>query len=704
MNTKVIFFIWYYFFATISFAKSKQLFYGDKVANSESHQDSLIHEKQFQWPDTMISLRPFMILNTKKHSYSIDRIILSEQKFPHINSVKAFSAKIPGVEVSETNGDMASTVLVKIRGSNSYFGKGVPLYVVDGVQLNNRNNGISNIFNYIPVDFGDNTLDINIEDIKDITVLKGGIATVIYGAEAADGVILINTKTAQKKGLNVGFHSSAIFDKVYKMPEFQNEFGSGSNGLYDMSRSPAFGPRLDEGNMAIQFDSPVDQAGNPIATLLNSYPENQNNFFQTGTTFNNVISVSSKGNALEGGVSIGDTRNKGVIPNTDFRRNTINSYGIFRPFEKLELSANIAYSKISSDNRPPGGRWSTNPVSAVYRIPPNVSISELKDYWIEGQENYRQRNYRANVDNPWFTVIENKNGLNRNRFRGNFGIRYSIIDGLDVFGRYAFDSYSEKRERKKAFSSSYRYNSGAYGIEDISQRNSDINFGINLNKRFNKVHITSTLNADLLYFNDSTLMKFRNQLDAPLEYNFDNEFLTNTFSSKSKRHRFSWLNEIGFNDLVYLDFAIGRELTKNSQISVYNQLSVGNNGSSINANFDNAEPYNSLSIGTTFIISNIINFPSWIDRLSYKANWSKISGIDNFPVITNSLISPDLKQPTKEIIESGIDLRAFGNRLNLSINYYNNMSKDLLLAIKLSPNTGFSSRYINALDISEKGI
>ena len=269
-----------------------------------------------------------------------------------------------------------------IRGETSFTNNN-PLFVVDGVPINN--NTIINLTDeaaagFQEIDFGNGAMDVNPADVESVSVLKGASAAALYGTRAANGVIVITTKRGSKQaGLGISFNSSFTVDNPFQLPRYQNEFGQGQGGAFEFvdglgggtsdNITYSYGPRLDAGINVPQFDSPVTLAdgtvvrggdvavhgGQPIpGTPFISHPDNVKDFYETGTTAINNLSISGGGEAGNFRLSATDLRSNSFIPGVDLKRKTLSGRFGFTPTDRLRVDAAVNY--INSGSAQPSCR------------------------------------------------------------------------------------------------------------------------------------------------------------------------------------------------------------------------------------------------------------------------------------------------------------------------------------------------------------
>ena len=351
---------------------------------------------------------------------------ISEAK--ETNLVNALAGKIAGVNVTNSQGDMGSSRII-IRGETSISGNNQPLFVVDGVPVDNSQllgNGASR-------DFANAIADINSEDIESVSVLKGPNAAALYGSRAAAGVILIKTKTGKnKKGLGITLNSNTTFSNLLVLPDYQNSFGQGSNGQFSYvdgkgggvndGVDESWGPKLD-GSLIPQFYS----KGQPVPFI--AHPDNVRDFFNTGYTYNNGIAIAGSDEKYDFRFSYNNMKQTGVIPNSDQGRNSFLLNTSYRITPKLTLHAIANYIRDDAANLPgSGGKRSTSTMLQFTWFGRQVDINRLKNYIDADGNTFNWNN--SYYSNPYFVAYENTVGQRRDRIIGSAELTYKIIDGL----------------------------------------------------------------------------------------------------------------------------------------------------------------------------------------------------------------------------------------------------------------------------------
>ena len=479
------------------------------------------------------------------------------------------------------------------------------------------------------------------------------------------------------------------------------------------------GPRLDKGYNAIQWPYTFDAAGNPLATPLVSHPDNYKNFFETGSTWNNNISVANETEKVSYRLSLGNMINKGVIPNTDLDRTTLALFTNYNLTDKFKISTNITINNSSSDNRAAGNRGS-NPLQALFSTNSQIDMNDLKDYWVEGYEGLRQKT-PVDIDNPdtpgsgiennnpYFLAYEAINSFQRQRLYGNLRADWQITPEISIFGRYGQDGYTETRETKIANSYTGEKN-GTYGLIDMTrmERNVDFlatyaknlnNWSINVsgggNARYNygtnTVNSTKTGGSGLIIPGIFTLSNI-----APNNLTYDR------YTTEKVVYSAYGLASFGYKDMLYIDVT-GR-----------------NDWSSTLPEESRSFFYPSVSGSVLF--DEMFQLPKVWNLAKVRVGWAQV-GNDTDPyrlaptlgqldawgnvirlTTPSQLLTPDLQPETQTSIELGADLAFFENRLRFEATYYQAENENQIYSVGTAPSSGSTSVLINAGLISSKGI
>ncbi|EDM44232.1 putative outer membrane protein, probably involved in nutrient binding [unidentified eubacterium SCB49] len=665
-------------------------------------------------------------------------------KAEEINEVKAvnfldnLSGKLAGVSISQGATGVGSSSKITIRGEAS-FSNNNPLFVIDGTPINNQT-----VFNFTneaaagfqEIDFGNGAMEVNPDDIKSVTVLKGASAAALYGTRASNGVIVIETKDgANNKGIGISINTSLFIDSAFKLPDFQNEYGQGNSGQFEYvdglgggvndNITYSWGPRLDQGLLIPQFDSPVLlpdgsvvrggdtslYSGLPITpTAFNSHPDNLKDFYQTGvTTINNASITNGFGNGNYR-LSFTDLRSESIIPGVNLDRQTAAAKLHFEPSEKTTINSSINYVNSSSDNRPSNGYGSENVnYSLVAWGPRSLDINSLRDYWQPGLEGVQQNSFNYTFfDNPFFILNENRNSFSRDRLFGNMSLKHQFSSEFSITLRTGMDYSSEKRQLRRAFSSN-RFQNGGYAEHDVVYREINTDFLLNYKKQLEDFSFDISAGGNSLSQTASTKQLQTVNLAQPGIFNLNNAaspIEAFQYESDKKINSFYGIAKLAYKNFLYVDIT-GRNDWSSA---------LATPTSTDNASFFYP------SISTSFILSNVIKLPDAISFAKLRASVAQV-GNDTNPYQTsgafisqtpfngqptfsnqNSIPNSNLRPEQITNYEVGFDLRFFKDRLNFDVSYYNAITKDQIISLPIAISSGYNEQVVNGGEVSAKGL
>ncbi len=676
---------------------------------------------------------------SKKLGYNLQQIEEKElTEVKSVNLVQSLAGKVAGITVNQGATGIGSTSQITIRGEASFTNNN-PLFVVDGTPINNSS--ILNFTNeaaagFQEVDFGNGAMDVNLDDVESISVLKGPSAAALYGTRASNGVILISTKSGKNtKGIGISFNSSLTVETPFRLPEFQNSYGQGNSGAFEFvdglgagtndNITYSWGPALDQGLLIPQFDSPVNLAdgrqvrGGDVAvhggeaispTPFVSHPDNLKNFYQTGFTLTNNLALSGGFNNGHYRVSFTDLQNESIIPGVNLDRRTVSTRLGFEPIRGLEINTSFSYINTQSDNRPAGGYGSENiNYSLVAWGPRSLDTEILKDYWQPGLEGLQQYSFNYTFfDNPYFILKENRNGFDRDRLFGNISARFQINENWSVKAGTGLDLSNEDRTFLRNFSSN-RFRNGAYAEHDVHYREQNTDFSVNYQKSWTKFGLDILVGANRLdqwaasdqlqtvALAQPGIFSLSNAA-APIEaFSFDSRKRINSLFAVAKFDYDNWL---------------------------FFELTGRNDWSSALATPSSADGTSFFypSISTSFILSEITPLPEVISFARLRASWAAV-GNDTEPYQTSGVFvaqTPFNTQPTfsaqdliannnllperTTAIELGGDIRFWDDRLRFDFAYYNALTKNQIIALPVAISSGYNQRVINGGQVRSQGI
>ncbi|MDR7131814.1 TonB-linked SusC/RagA family outer membrane protein [Algoriphagus sp. 4150] len=645
------------------------------------------------------------------------------------NVINSLSGRVAGVQVINSSSGIGGSSRVTIRGESSLNINGnQPLFVVNGVPISNSIVGSSGSSNQ-EVDYGNAAGEINPDDIESMTVLKGPAAAALYGSRGANGVILITTKSGKnKKGLGITVNSNTTFDNALKLPDWQNTYGQGNNGQFGFVNGAgsgiadgvdeSWGPRLDAGLMIPQFDSPRDVNGfrggdlnapagsSIIATPWVSSPDNINDFFRTGVTLSNNVAFAASNENANIRLSWTNLDQKGIVPNTDLKRNTISMNGGLNLTDKLTVNSTVNFQRTDSGNRPNISYGTENLMYLWIWYGRQVNTANLRDYWMPGREGEQQFNYNYNYhDNPYFNVYENTNGQAKDRIFGNISVNYKFTDKLNLMLRTGLDTYNELRDRKRAFSTQ-RFPKGNYREDNLyySEMNSDFLLTYSENT-MDVFSYSIAVGGNQRHVETRSVQTVAPQLLIPGIYNFTNTAVNlevSHFTTELRNNSLYGFGQIGYKNILFLDVT-GR-----------------NDWSSTLPAFSRSYFYPSVTLGA--VISDMVQMPNFISFLKARLAYAEVGndtdpyslynvyvsqtawGNDQTKSDSNTLSNAELKPERTGAYEAGLDVRFFEGRLGLDFTYFDNRTRNQIIPIELDIATGYAAKMINAGEIQNKGI
>jgi TonB-linked SusC/RagA family outer membrane protein len=649
------------------------------------------------------------------------------------NVLNSLAGKVTGVQISQT-GATGSSVSMVIRGASSLTSDNQPLFVIDGVPMNNTLNNITQIGNGNLADYGNAISDLSAENIESVSVLKGPSAAALYGSRAGNGVVIITTKSGKKgKGFGVSVTSNTVIESPYKFLEKHTLFANGqrpftqdnrpNNGLpyFEVPAGNSYwvGPEMDKGMMAYQWPY-FNAEGVPEARPIVSHPDNYKEFFQTGITSTNGFSLTDSNDKLNYRLSYENMLNRGIIPNSDLHRNSIALNSDFKITKDIVFSSSVNFTSSGADNRPSTSERGANPLQALYDINPHIDIDDLRTIWEPGKEGIQQNSpYNLNlkpngtysisnrINNPFFLAYEVNNSFRRDRVYGNAKLDINFTPELSLMLRYNHDQFNEKRETKIA--QSYTGDAkGVYGLVNMYRIEQNTDFLLAYKKTIDAFNISASAGGNYMHQfgdNNSAQSKQGAGLVVPGVYTLSNILPANiTYGSGSYEkgiYSLYALASLGWRDAVYLD------------------LTARNDWSSTLPEENRSYFYPSASL--SMLLNNMFDMGPKVSLAKLRGGWAMV-GNDTDPyklmnvmgnmgpwgnetrlTTSGSLLLPDLKPEIQTSWEIGADLNMFTDRLRFEGTYYAAENENQILSIGLPPSTGYGSKQINAGLISSKG-
>jgi len=632
------------------------------------------------------------------------------------NIVNSLQGKVAGVQITNSSGAVGSSSRVLIRGNNSLTGNNQPLFVVDGVPISNS---YSSLGPYGGIDYGNAAMDLNASDIENISVLKGANAAAIYGSRAANGVILITTKTAGiKQGLGVSYESSVLVDQPAIFPDYQNLYGQGYNGEFEYVDGngggimdhvdESWGPLLD-GRLIPQFDSPYNpETGERTPTPWVPNPNNVRDIFKTGFQITNNIAVSKSTERTAFRLSLTNFSHVGTLANTDLKKNTINFSGSTYITPKFRVSASASYVNNTSENIPGNGYSSLNVLQQSTWFGRQVDMKHLSETWmdVDPVTNLPYNWNHSYHDNPFWTLNKNTNSRARNRIFGNISAQYDLTNFLNVKASVGTDLFTEERMERRAMGSN-DWPQGRFSAYSNFRNEMNANILVSFNKDLSEdINLSASAGANLMRYYGRSQSTHVAELIVPDLYAVSNANVTPTtglnFNRKEIQSVYATAS-FGYQRWLYLDLTARNDWSST--------LPLDNNS------------YFYPSIATGIIFTEALGLQS--DFISYgkvRGGWAQVGkdtgayqlagtyGSANpffgNPSLnyTNTIPPLALRPETTTSLEFGTDLKFFQNRIGLDFSWYKSNTTDQIMNISVSDATGFSGKTINAGNVQNTGI
>jgi TonB-linked SusC/RagA family outer membrane protein len=674
------------------------------------------------------------------------------QEAREVNYINSLQGKLAGVQIGGNSGSMGGSSRVTIRGLKSISGNNNALFIVDGVPMANMNLNSYGVTGGQGTggggyDYGNPAQLLNPNDVENISVLKGAAATALYGSRGQNGVIYITTKTGKGSGkLSLNYDLNIQADQVSLLPKFQNQYGGGGSpnftklyvdqnptgflpgggtyddgdgkGRYDLipdyGTDESWGPKM-EGQLVRHYWSWDQDRNNPNfgkTAPWSPHPDNAKDFFKTGVTFSNNLSVASSGDNGSIRFSAGQTKQNFIYPGSSLSRFFISLNTVYKFTEKFTFSGGINYINDHSKGRPGTGFFGNNPMLFYVMFGQRqIDDAYLRNYkYADGTEQSWNRTAwniqkPAFTQNPYWNQYENYNTDQNNRYFGNAGLTYKITDWLSadvrVFSDY-LNHLDEVRSAKGFFV-------GSYAKRVLVNNENNYQGTLNVNKAFGDSKLTLEAVAG------GNILRIKSSIDAgntngglqnPMVYVLQNSVtpatVSNSYGNKQINSVFGSVT-LGYNKFLYLT-ATGR----NDWASTLKQT----------GNYSYFYP----SVAGSFIFSDLITDAKWLTlgkvRLSYarvgndadpyavSRYYDYVAPFDTYPLqstsdkLFNSRLKPELSSET----EAGADFKLFNDRLGANFTYYNRKTKNQIWNVQIPSESGFTTKVVNGGTVQNKGI
>lgn len=630
------------------------------------------------------------------------------------NIANALAGKVAGVIVSKPASGPGGSSRVIIRGASSLGEDSQPLYVVDGVPIDNTTQGSAGMWG--GTDGGDGIGSLNPDDIEKMSVLKGPAAAALYGTRAKNGAILITTKKASPGiGLGVEFSSNTTFENVLVNTDWQRQYGQGTRGEKPTSEEEAlstvdsaWGPLLD-GQDVLSWDGsqqPYSLAANPVTA-----------FYNTGVTSTNSLALTTATEASSLRIGLSHLENQGISPNSGLQRTSFLLRGSSQFGSRLSADAKINLIREFVVNRP---RLSDSPGNAnysVYQLAPNVDVESMRcppeeencsdlGVDVDGRELHRGLFDNIYQQNPYWAAHRYTNRDEDLRAIGFVSLAYQFAEGIQLRGRFGGDTYTTRRTGITPWGTAYQPLGSQSETEfRVTEINTD--FLLTVNRELtSSIGLQAIAGGNLLYreaetltlsggggFNVPGLEVVNNQNTRGHGYGYNEKQINSLYGSA----------ELSYNDYFYLTVTARNDWSST--------LPVASNS------------YFYPSFSASLVLSDALELPDIISFAKLRGSWAQVGG-DTFPyqlALTYSLAASHLGQPRGQVaqgsiplselrpsqtvgIEGGFDVRFLDNRFGIDFTYYTESATNQILSTTISNASGFGAQVINAGEIANQGL
>lgn len=640
------------------------------------------------------------------------------------NWSSGLKGKVAGLQITSASSGPINSQGIKLRGNNSLDqNKNYALIVIDGVpmstEMTSSGNDTAYMGNDSPVDFGNALSEINQNDIESVTVLKGPAAAALYGSRAANGALIITTKSGNSKNrLGVEIKSTTSIDVVNHWPDYQYEYGQGTGKQLDAhgnpyysygatedgpntsSTSSAFGPRFD-GQLFYQYD-PTREGRGLERTPWIPYKNTHRGFWNTGFTHHHSVTLSGGGPQGSFRASLGHLKNTWIMPNTGYENYTASLNGNYKLSDHITVSSVVNYTRKTSDNLPSTGYNNGSIAYFMIMHSPNISLDWYKPRWKQGFDGVQMiRPFSSYIDNPYVIAYEAVNPMRSSQIVGHVKADFKLSNKFNFMLRGALNTFTQFREQKRPFDLN-RSPQGSYRRQDITKMESNIDFLLNYSDRFGDFTLDANFGGNRLNYEYTSMTAIADQLSAPGIYKLTNSLTpvrSVTGDSNKKVNSLYGMVSFGWKNQIFVDIT-GRNDWSST-------LPAGNNS------------FFYPSVTTSFILSDLLKIKGPFDYIKYRAAFAQVGNdtdpyrtnkyYDNsvFPSsneVANTLYNLNLKPEMVTSWETGIEFQMFKKRLGLDFTVYQQNTDHQILRVPIDPTSGYNYRYINGGEIQNRGI
>jgi len=640
------------------------------------------------------------------------------------NVLKSLDGKVSGVNIVSLSSDPTSSVLVNIRGTTAMPSlssgadvslRSQPLYVIDGVPV-----GTQTFTPKDGVDFGNILSQLNPEDIESVTILKGGSAGALYGAEGGNGVVMITTKSGKggRKGLGVSYTTSYTWEQPYQFIEQQMEFGQGERAFeWQFDNTDTWGNKLDGSFSADYWDTKEQQWKNK--PMVSSFENRMQAYLQTGNTFSNNLNV--QGNYDRGAfrLSLSNMDNVGVMPNTKTDQLGITLNSEYLLTKNIRLSVNGSYIRTNTPNK--ANSTGSNSVinDLLFNFPSNLQpLSEMKDYWLKGYENVQQNGAIMDLnsvdvlaDNPWWSAYEKIHRFTRDNYFGKLQLDWRFSNKWSLLLRTGMESVKEEYELRQSWGETnladkFDNGDGQYVTGNNSSLLVNSDAILTYNNNFGKFSVNVSGGGNYAYSNNNSIENTAARLSTPGLFTLNNAMPGQLYVSSSwgtgQSYSVYGTANIGYNNIIYADIT-GRSDWKGvlPEEKIHYFYPSASLSWIVSQTFKLPDVFNLIKARFGIAdVGNGLTRKRSVDTYTYDASdWGAIKTVSVNP----SLVDHDIKPQHSITTEAGIDGSLLNNRLRFDFTYFIKDQKNQIDVIPTVLGTGYSGVLTNIGDVRSKG-
>ena len=645
------------------------------------------------------------------------------------NVLNLLQGKVAGIDITGASGSAGASTNIVLRGISSITGNNQPLFVVDGITIsNNIDQLVSNtLFTNQPPN---RVLDIDPNSIESINVMQGPAAAALYGSRASGGAIIITTKKGANRAgkTSVIFSSSYSVQNVYGFPELQNQYGAGSNGIYDPASTTSWGPAFGSVPSLLNGLIVSDSLGSTIegvhynkgdAIPYINYPKNMINYFSQGHTLDNNISITG-GNAKNSyRLSIGRSSADGILPSSEFNKFNTAFSATSQITDKMGIGGSITYYNTFQDQSTTQGNGTPSAMDQLFAVTRSTNFKYYKEHYKndDGTNNW----FVAGRDNPYFAAYENSITTKLDRFQGSVNVSYDVFKWLKAIYRLGIDAYINRGKYYVAIGSTQEAaSSGSITDRNFYNReiNGDLILTANKNDVFTKgLNLTALLGQNINTQDYQRLTAASSGLAIPGYYNVSNgQNFSNTDEFKRQKRLLGFYSQLSFAYKNYLFLELTGRVDKSSTLPSSNNTYFY---PSVSGGFVFTDAFNLKTdlfsygkIRAAYARVGKDADPYSLDSRTYgPASYGNNVGLFNFPygsvvgfAPTGRIGNPGLKPELTYAYEFGLNLGFFKDRLTMEATVYNQGSNNQIINIGIAPSSGYTSMVNNIGEISNKGI